>query len=495
MSAFTNSHDSSPQTYEAVSPVDIVRGHNLGTMALPSQPTVTAEERSSSDTSISSLKESRTTRFAEATMVQSPGTADAGSSPFADPPNQSQTPPDVSDVGFGYVAASDPAQHTSHHDLPTPGPKSALKVPGTPGRTLNPLSPTFREEFYVEKQEKVAEKENARDLRIKLRVRVAKMFLRFINFGCSLIVLTILGTTLTVFNVTKSLPERNTFPPWEFGTNPWPQYLLLTVSCISLIASIAVFWGYWKGGHKRAEKYAFYYSAISIGVFVFDLVMWIVAAAIFEHSKAIGDDKDLWGWSCVHNEREALFGDQIDYALLCRLQDWGLVCAVIEIVLEVLVLLVYAIIFYRFWTKRKLARSMDRRDRARTDLYLAQLYQRSAPNTPGFPHMPKAPFVSTSIPQDPYSAAENGEACETQFATTQSQIKPQPVFQLQSPPIRVQHATPQPTQGEFPAPAATSGGPNQHMGAAPGERTYETVPIPDAYASPMSPSLPHGAHQ
>ena len=98
-------------------------------------------------------------------MVHSPsGLEDAGKSPFADPPNLSQSLPDVSDVGFGYVAASDPAQHASHHDLPTPGPKSALKVPGTPGRTLNPLSPTFREEFYVEKQEKVAEKENARDL-------------------------------------------------------------------------------------------------------------------------------------------------------------------------------------------------------------------------------------------------------------------------------------------------------------------------------------------
>ncbi|PYI10535.1 hypothetical protein BO78DRAFT_404010 [Aspergillus sclerotiicarbonarius CBS 121057] len=465
-------------------------------MALPSQPVITSEERNSSETSTSSLKGSRTTRFAEATMVHSPsGLEDTGKSPFADPPNQSQNPPDVSDVGFGYVAASDPAQHASHHDLPTPGPKSALKVPGTPGRTLNPLSPTFREEFYVEKQEKVAEKENARDLRIKLRVRVAKVFLRFINLGCSLIVLTILGTTLTVFNTTKSLPERNTSPPWEFGTNPWPQYLLLVVSCLSLVACLGVFWGYWRGGRKRAQKYAAYYSLLSIGVFIFDLVMWIVAAAIFEHSKATGDDKDLWGWSCVHNEREELFGDQIDYALLCRLQDWGLVCAVIEIVLEVLVLLVYAAIFYRFWTKRKLARSMDRRDRARTDLYMAQLHQQTGPNTPAFPPMPKAPFVSTSIPQDPYSAAENGEMCAPQFATPQNQAKSQPAFQLQPPPIRVQNATPQLAQAEFPPPVSAPSAPNQHMGAAPGERTYETVPIPDAYAGPMSPSFPHGAHQ
>ncbi|RAL15671.1 uncharacterized protein BO97DRAFT_432205 [Aspergillus homomorphus CBS 101889] len=456
-------------------------------------PAVAVQERNSSESSISSLKHSRVTRFAEADTIHSPPSAvGLERSPFADPPEGSRTPPDVSDVGFGYVAASDPAQHTSHHDVPTPGLKSALKVPGTPGRTLNPLSPTFREEFYVEKQEKVTEKENARDLRIKLRVRVAKVFLRFINFGCSLIVLTILGTTLTIFHATKTLPERNTFPPWETGTNPWPQYLLLGVSCISLLACLAVFWGYWKGGHKRAEKFAFYYSSITVGVFVFNLVMWVVAAAIFQHAKSSGNNKDLWGWSCVHNEREQLFQDQIDYALLCRLQDWGLVCAVIEIVLEILVLLVYVVVAYRFWTKRKLARSMDRRDRARTDLYMAQLRQ-SAPNTPGFPHTPKAPFVSTCISQDSYSAAENGEVCATQFAYQQSETKSQTPFQLQPPPIRVQHATPQPAQEEFSAPVSVTIGSSQHMGAAPGERTYENVPIPEAYKSPMSPGFPRGA--
>lgn len=87
-----------------------------------------------------------------------------------------------------------------------------------------------------------------------------------------------------------------------------------------MIACLGVFWGYWRGGRRRAQKYAAYYSLLSVFLFIFQLVMWIVAAAIFEHSKATGDDKDLWGWACVHNEREQLFKDQIDYALLCRLQ-------------------------------------------------------------------------------------------------------------------------------------------------------------------------------
>lgn len=134
-------------------------------MADTRQPSAAPDNRSSPVSSLSSSNSPRTTRFAEATTVHSPIDAnDSRKSPFADPPNQQTTPPDVSDVGFGYVAASDPAQHASHHQPPNSPLKSALKVPGTPGRTLNPMSPTFREEFFVEKHEQLADKENARDV-------------------------------------------------------------------------------------------------------------------------------------------------------------------------------------------------------------------------------------------------------------------------------------------------------------------------------------------
>lgn len=146
------------------------------------------------------------------------------------------------------------------------------------------------------------------------------MFLRFVNFGCSLIVLSLLATTLTIFETTKSLPPRNSLPAWATGTNPWAQYLLLGLSGFSLLTCLLVFYGYWKGGHRRAEKVAVYYSVFSVCFFVFSLVMWVVAAAIYQNSKASGNGKDLWGWSCKHNLREQFFQNDIDYALLCRLQ-------------------------------------------------------------------------------------------------------------------------------------------------------------------------------
>ncbi|KAJ5943143.1 hypothetical protein N7516_003311 [Penicillium verrucosum] len=478
MAVSNDSRDNSPVTYEPVVPTDLTRASYHSAMGPPPQHTV-RETRSGSDTSNASLKSPRTARFAEATSIHSPiDRTEAGRSPFADPP-KIQARGDVGDVGFGYVGANN--EHADDQ-VPMSPFRPDLKVPQT-AKSLNPLSPTFREEYLLEKQEKKAEVENARDLRIKLRVRIVKVFLRFINFGCSLIVLSLLAVTLTVFNATKHLPTRNNLPAWAEGTNPWAQYLLLSMACVSLFACLIVFWAYRKGGHGRAEKAAVYYTGFSIAFFAVNLIMWIVGAAVYQHSKTSGDNKDMWGWSCARNTREQLYHNSVDYALLCRLQDWGLVCAIIEVVIEVLVISIYVVVFYRVWSKRKLMKSMDTRDNARF-----------ASNPP------KSPFYAAG-PVDPYSAAEKGMAQPqaTQYASPRSPTRPTPSFQLQPPPIKVQQPTPQTAQEEFAPPSQYSQSPPPHSqrqsppmnrGSAPGEQTYDSVPIPGAYQSPAVPAFP-----
>lgn len=323
------------------------------------------------------------------------------------------------------------------------------------------------------------------------------MILRGVNFSCSLIVLSLLSTSLTIFSATKNLSARNNLPPWAIGTNPWPQYLLLVLSCISVFTALIVFWGYRKGGHKRAQQVGIYYTLFSIGFFLFSAIMWLVGALVFQNSKTSNHGQDLWSWSCNQNLRAQYFQQDVNYSLICRLQDWSLVCAIIEVVIELIVIAIYAVVFYRFWSKQRLRKTMDLRDKARSDLYLAQLRVQSAPNTPGFvPMTPKSPYVSVAPVQDAYSAAENGEQYSVQFATpkspTRAVSKP---FQLKPPPIRVQHATPKPAQDSFPHADAESSSPpqnfNGHVGAAPGEKVYDAVPIPGAYSSPMSsPNFP-----
>ena len=169
-------------------------------------------------------------------------------------------------------------------------------------------------------------------------------------------------------------------------------------------------------------------------------------------------------------------------------QHWSLICAIIEIVIEVIVISLYGVVFYRFWTKRKLHKSMDLRDRARSDLYLAQLRSQSAPNTPGFQKTPMSPSFPAHLHDDPVNGAEQGENDHsTQFAQKHQSFSAPKPFNLQPPPIRVQHATPSIQQDGFePVPAV------EHVPAAPGEQTYAAVPIPGAYASPLtSPAFQH----
>ena len=118
---------------------------------------------------------------------------------------------------------------------------------------------------------------------------MAKMVLRGVNFSCSLIVLSMLSATFTIFNATKSIPPRNNLPAWASTTNPWPQIALLVISCLSLGFSVVIIYAYWKGGHKRAEKTAVYYTFFALGYFLFSVVMWAVAAGILHLSRANGN--------------------------------------------------------------------------------------------------------------------------------------------------------------------------------------------------------------
>ena len=323
---------------------------------------------------------------------------------------------------------------------------------------------------------------------------MAKMVLRCTNFSCSLIVLSMLSTTFTIFNATRHLPPRNNLPAWATTTKTWPQYTVLAISIVSLVFSVVVIAAYWGSGHRGATKTAMYYSIFAVGYFAFSTVMWLVAAGILHGSKATGGGQDMWGWSCKDNKRKELFQNDVHYALVCRLQNWSLVCCIIEVVVELITIAIYSVVFYRFYSKNKLRKSMDARDKARSDLYLAQLKAQSAPNTPGYyshvtgqamtPRTPGFPTYQTSMKSpafpttgpatDHYSTADH-----YQSATTPSHGGG---FKLQAPPIRVHAASPRIGSAE----EREEERENEHMGAAPGEQTYDAVPIPGAYKSPIN---------
>ncbi|KAH8162364.1 hypothetical protein CIB48_g5870 [Xylaria polymorpha] len=380
------------------------------------------------------------------------------------------------DVGFGYINDDTTTQTVNMPMTPKSPLKSAMRIPGTPGRRFeNPLSPTFREEDILEAREKDTEAAQKR-----MWVRMAKFALRGISFSCSLIIISLLATSFNVFRTTNHLAAQNGLPAWAENTKLWPQVLVLAVSGVNLLLCILIFFGYLRGGHHRAEKVGVYYTLFAVGWFIASSILWAAAAGILQFTRDNSNNKDMWGWACVDNKRAEVFSQKVDYALVCRLQNWSLICALIEIVLDVFTITLYSIVFYRYITKRKLTKSMDMRDRARSDLYLAQLRSQSAPNTPRL--RPQVALFLTVV--EPTSS----------FASKASQAyTPKPAektFKLQAPPSKARSATPKVAQAAFFTPTTSSPPENSFTAAAPGEQQYDAVPIPGAYADAVVKSPP-----
>lgn len=149
---------------------------------------------------------------------------------------------------------------------------------------------------------------------------MAKFALRGVNFSCSLIVLCMLTSTFSIFNATKNLTAKNGLPAWAENTNVVPQILTLSSACLSLFICILIFIGYIRGGHRRAEKVGVYYTLFAVGWFMVSMAIWVASIIILQHAKTHSNDKDMWGWSCNNNLRHQLFQNDVDYALVCRLQ-------------------------------------------------------------------------------------------------------------------------------------------------------------------------------
>jgi hypothetical protein len=82
-----------------------------------------------------------------------------------------------------------------------------------------------------------------------------------------------LSVTFSIFNATKAFPPRNNLLAWAVGMKTWPQKVVLSVFCVSLALCLVVFWNYWRGGHRRAEKVAVYNTLFAVVFFIFSTVM------------------------------------------------------------------------------------------------------------------------------------------------------------------------------------------------------------------------------
>ena len=126
-------------------------------------------------------------------------------------------------------------------------------------------------------------------------------------------------------------------------------------------------------------------------------------------------------------------------------------------------------VFYRFHSKKALQRSMEKRDTARNALYKARIKLGMDPTGPGFN-------------EDSYSKAEEGFggqfASEVPVDTNNTDTTKK--FALQAPPLG--------KAGKGSPKVGNSGTPV--TSAAPGEKSFGSVPIPGSYEETTAPAAP-----
>ncbi|KAI5779146.1 hypothetical protein EDC01DRAFT_672272 [Geopyxis carbonaria] len=172
------------------------------------------------------------------------------------------------------------------------------------------------------------------DQTLKLAIRILKFASRLLSLACSTIVIGLSATSFHIFLTTRHLPARSGAPAWARPTHLWPQILLLVLAVISFAVSSLVLASYVRG-HRRAERMSWLATAVSAASFVGAIVVWAAAGAGLQTWRRGQGGRDMWGWACDGGSKHArLFAGDVDYALVCRAQDWNFVCAMIHVAAE-----------------------------------------------------------------------------------------------------------------------------------------------------------------
>ncbi|KAK9241458.1 hypothetical protein V1525DRAFT_393192 [Lipomyces kononenkoae] len=195
-----------------------------------------------------------------------------------------------------------------------------------------------------------------RDARQKSLVRLARTCLRIFNFACSCVVLGLAAATVAVFNRTRHLSSGD-FQAWPSQTYTWPTVVTLVVAAVSVPLNCAILgllvMVSWRSS-SRLDTVATLFSVFS---FVAGVIMWTAVTGslkLWGLKDQVGD-RDIWTWSCKPGPRRDAFAGQIDFESICLETRWNFICAVLQIMAELMTAGVGVFALWRRFTKKRLA--------------------------------------------------------------------------------------------------------------------------------------------
>jgi len=196
-----------------------------------------------------------------------------------------------------------------------------------------------------------------KDTRLKRNIRRFRFGVRCAKLCCSVVVISLLSANFAIFIRTQDnlINDNGAVQPAWGDTKSWPAILLLTVASVSSLISIFVLLSYLKSV-KWANRLAGVHATIMITASVVSLGIWAISAGLF-HKQATGFNvPSIWSWSCNHKGSS---NTSINFNQICLTQNWSFICAIIEVMLEILTLGSFLLIFVRMKSKKEMRKSMS----------------------------------------------------------------------------------------------------------------------------------------
>lgn len=169
-----------------------------------------------------------------------------------------------------------------------------------------------------EKREPVDyERVEAKDLRLKQRIRKMKFVSRLLT-----VIIDAITIVPLIMTVVKYLQTRMNRYTWPNNAQAWYTYETLGVSGVSLILDTIVLFMYCQGVRtaNRASSVAGKWASVAV---VIHLAVWTASLTVYKYGSLPknGQNNDLWGYSCSSTADSIQPSvKNVNFSLLCEIQ-------------------------------------------------------------------------------------------------------------------------------------------------------------------------------
>jgi len=154
----------------------------------------------------------------------------------------------------------------------------------------------------------------------------------FVTALTSLAILVVMINTLVGFRSTQNVKGA-----WPSEPILSPTFFMLSMAAVTFIADVLTF-GARCGGASCAKKVSTIVARIRSTTSVMQILVSGAGAGIFKYANVVGNNKDLWGWSCS-NAADAM--QSVNHSgMLCKTNTGSWILSVLQTGLHILGLLI-----------------------------------------------------------------------------------------------------------------------------------------------------------